>query len=194
METNRRLDQAMRLFWQKGYFDTSVEDLTARTGLNRAAIYAGYGSKKKLFEALLDRYRSQITAPRWAALRAEDAGLEQVEQFFRQFRHLGARGGSRLGCLMCLTAAEVSPHVPSVARIVNSYLDELGGLFRRALSNARKRGEVRPDTDAARMADYLTGSVLGLMALVRSPAPRVAITHYLDGVLSLLHNLQAKRG
>ena len=59
--------------------------------------------------------------------------------------------------------------------------------------NARKRGEVRPRTDAARMANYLTGAVLGLMALVRSPAPRAAITHYLDGVLSLLHNLQPTR-
>lgn len=193
MDTGHRLDQAMQLFWRKGYFDTSVEDLAAGTGLNRAAIYADYGSKKKLFEALLGRYRAQVTAQRLAPLQAEDAGLEQLEQFFRQFRNLGAPGESRLGCLMCLTAAEVSPHLPSVARIVTSYLDELGRLFRRALINARKRGEVRPRTDAARMANYLTGAVLGLMALVRSPAPRGAIAHYLDGVLSLLHNLQPTR-
>jgi TetR/AcrR family transcriptional repressor of nem operon len=190
MDADHRLDQAMQLFWQKGYFDTSVEDLATGTGLNRAAIYAEYGSKKKLFEVLLGRYRAQITAQRLAPLQAEDAGLTQLEQFFRQFRSLDARRESRLGCLMCLTAAEVSPHVPSVARIVTSYLDELGRLFRRALINARKRGEVRPHTDAARMANYLTGAVLGLMALVRSPAPRAAITHYVDGVLSLLQNLQ----
>jgi TetR/AcrR family transcriptional repressor of nem operon len=193
MDTDRRLDQAMELFWRKGYFDTSVEDLSAWTGLNRAAIYAEYGSKKKLFEALLDRYRAQITAQRLAPLQAADASLAEIERFFRQFRNLGARGENRLGCLMCLTAAEVSPHVPSVARIVTSYLDELGRLFRKALLNARKRGEVRPRTDAARVANYLTGAVLGLMALVRSPAPRAAITHYLDGVLSLLHNLQPTR-
>lgn len=194
MDTDRRLDQAMQLFWRKGYFDTSVEDLAACTGLNRAAIYAGFGSKKALFEALLGRYQEKFTARRLAPLQARDAGLAQIEQFFRQFRNLGAQGGSRLGCLMCLTAAEVSPHVPTVARIVTSYLDELGRLFRRALINARKRGEVGPRTDAARMANYLTGAVLGLMALVRSPAPRAAITHYLDGVLALLHNLQPTRG
>jgi TetR/AcrR family transcriptional repressor of nem operon len=193
MDTDRRLDQAMQLFWRKGYFDTSVDDLAASTGLNRAAIYAEFGSKKALFEALLGRYQEKFTARRLAPLQARDSGLAQIEQFFRQFRSLGAPGESRLGCLMCLTAAEVSPHLPSVARIVTSYLDELGRLFRRALINARKRGEVRPRTDAARMANYLTGAVLGLMALVRSPAPRAAITHYLDGVLSLLHNLQPKR-
>ena len=193
MNVDQRLDQAMQLFWEKGYFDTSVEDLGARTGLNRAAIYGEFGSKKKLFEALLGRYREKVSAQRLAPLQAENAGLAQLEQFFRQFRGLGANAGSRLGCLMCLTAAEVSPHIPSVARIVTSYLDELARLFRRALRNARKRGEVRPDTDATRMADYLTGAVLGLMALVRSPAPHAAITHYVDGVLSLLHNLQTTR-
>lgn len=193
MDPGLRLDQAMRLFWRKGYFDTSVEDLAACTGLNRAAIYTAYGSKQKLFEALLGRYRAQITAPRLAPLQAEDASLEQLEEFFRRFRNLAAEE-SRLGCLMCLTAAEVSPHFPSVARIVTSYLDELGRLFRRALLNARRRGEVRPRTDATRTANYLTGAVLGLMALVRSPAHRAAITDYLDGVLSLLHNLQPTRG
>src|SRR5260370_25642115 len=193
MNVDEQLDQAMQLFWQKGYFDTSVEELGAGTGLNRAGIYGEIGSKTKLFEALLGRYREKVTAQRLVPLQTESAGLAQLEQFFRQFRDLGAKAGSRLGCLMCLAAAEVSPHVPSVARIVTSYLDELARLFRRALLNARKRGEVRPRTDAARMANYLTGAVLGLMALVRSPAPRAAITHYLDGVLSLLHNLQPTR-
>ena len=193
MDADRRLDQAMQLFWQKGYYDTSVEDLAACTGLNRAAIYADYGSKKNLFEALLGRYRAQITAQRLLPLQAQDASLAEIERFFRQFRNLGGRGESRLGCLMCLTAAEVSPHVPSVARIVSSYLDELGRLFRRALINARKRGEVRPRTNAARTANYLTGSVLGLMALIRSPAPGAAVAHYLDGVLSVLLNLQPTR-
>ena len=57
-----RLDKAMRLFWEKGYYDTSIEDLMARTGLHRAAIYGEFGSKKKLFGALLTRYRATVTA------------------------------------------------------------------------------------------------------------------------------------
>jgi TetR/AcrR family transcriptional repressor of nem operon len=193
MNVDERLDQAMQLFWEKGYFDTSVEDLGARTGLNRAAIYGEFGNKKKLFEALLGRYQEKVTARRLVPLLEPEAGLSQIEQFFRQFRNFGARGESRLGCLMCLTAAEVSPHVGSVARIVTSFLEELTRLFRRALVTARKRGEVRPGTDATRLANYLTGSVLGLMALIRSPAPRAAISDYVAGVLSLLRNLQPPR-
>ena len=183
----------MELFWRKGYSDTSVAELGARTGLHRQAIYGDFGSKRKLFEAVLEHYRTSVTARRLSPLREQAAGLAQLEAFFRQFRHAGAATGGRLGCLMCLTAAEVSPHVPSVARIVSAYLGELRRLFRRVLGNARNRGEITAGIDLSQAADYLTGSVLGLMALVRSPAPRAVIAHYVDGVLSSLHHLQPER-
>ena len=98
----------------------------------------------------------------------------------------------RLGCLMCLTAAEVSPHDPSIARIVSSYLDELRALFRRACLNSRARREVRSGTDVDQVADYLAGAVLGLMTLARAPAPRSALVHYVDGVLGFLNALRPK--
>src|SRR5258708_9979627 len=101
MDTDRRLDQAMQLFWQKGYFDTSIEDLAACTGLNRAALYADFGSKKKLFEALLGHYQAQVTAQRLPPRQAEDAGLGQLAQCFRQFRQLGARGACPPAALSC---------------------------------------------------------------------------------------------
>jgi TetR/AcrR family transcriptional regulator, transcriptional repressor for nem operon len=187
-----RLDKAMRLFWEKGYYDTSIEDLMAGTGLHRAAIYGEFGSKKKLFEALLTRYRAKVTAERLAPLKSPDAAFAELEHFFRQFRHAEAMPPARLGCLMCLTAAEVSPHDPSIARIVSSYLDELRALLRKACVNSRTRGEVRAGIDVDQVADYLAGAVLGLMTLARAPTPRTAVIHYIDGVLDFLNGLRPK--
>jgi TetR/AcrR family transcriptional repressor of nem operon len=191
--SEERLDGAMQVFWEKGYYDTPIEDLIERTGLHRAAIYRAFGSKKRLFEALLARYREKVTAGMLAPLRAPDAASVQLEQFFHQLRDFAASPDGRLGCLMCHTASEVSPHIRSVARIVSSYLEELRVLLRRACVNARKRGEFRSGTDADQVADYLVGAVLGLMALARSPAPRTAVAHYVDGVVGLLGSLQPKR-
>jgi len=190
--SEERLDRAMRVFWEKGYYDTSIEDLMARTGLHRAAIYGEFGSKKKLFEALLARYREKVTTAMLSPLKAPDAAFAQLEQFFRQLHHFTALPDGRLGCLICHTASEVSPHIRSVARIVSSYLDELRALLRRACVNARKRGEVHSGVDADQVADYLVGAVLGLMALARAPAPRTAVAHYVDGVVDFLKSLQPK--
>lgn len=184
------LDRTMRVFWEHGYYDTPVEDLIARAGLHRAAIYGEFGSKKKLFEALLVRYREKVTAAMLTPLRAPDASFGQLEEFFRRLRDFAVSADGRFGCLMCHTASEVSPHIRSVARIVSSYLDELRKLLCRACANARKRGEVHLGTDADQVSDYLAGAVLGLMAFARSPAPRTAVAHYADGIAAYLRNLQ----
>lgn len=190
--SEERLDRAMRVFWEKGYYNTSVEDLMARTDLHRAAVYSEFRSKQKLFEALLDRYREKVTATMLTPLEAEDAAFAELQEFFRQLGDFAAGPDGHLGCLMCHTASEVSPHVRSVARIVSSYFDELRELLRRACVNARERREIRSEVAPHRVADYLTGAVLGLMALARSPAPRTVVAHYLDGVVDFLKSLQPK--
>jgi len=193
VQSERKLDRAMELFWERGYYDTSIESLMARAGLNRAAIYSEFGSKRKFFEMLLLRYRATYIARFFAPLEVPNAGLPQLEAFFRQFRDL-PEPADKLGCLLCLTSSEVAPHVRSVERIVSRFLDDLRSLIRSACVNAREQGEVRPTTDCDLVADYGVGAVLGLWAIVRSPMPRQAITHYVNGVLTFLRDLKPANG
>lgn len=192
--SEERLDRAMRVFWEKGYCDTSIEDLIARTGLHRAAIYGEFGSKKRLFEALLVRYREKVTAALLAPLKAPDAALTQLQQVFSAVHDFAAAPDGWLGCLMCNTVSEVPWLGRSITRIVSSYLDDLRTLFRKACLNARERGEIRSAADPDQIADYLTGAVLGIMALARSPVPRTAIGHYVSCVKDFLKSLQATGG
>gem|GEM_PF-1708364 len=185
-----RLDSAMKVFWEKGYYDTSIETIRARTGLSRDAIYGRFGNKRKFFEMLLVRYRATYIAGWFAPLEAPNATLTQVGEFFQQFRNL-PEPADKLGCLMCLTSSEVSPQVRSVERIVAHFLGDLRSLIRAACLRARERGEVRPTTDPDFVADYGVGAVLGMWAMVRSPVPRSAIDHYVKGVLTFLRELRS---
>lgn len=49
-------DQAMKLFWERGFDAVSISDVTAATGVNRRSIYAEFGSKEALFERATRRY------------------------------------------------------------------------------------------------------------------------------------------
>jgi len=185
-----RLDRAMDVFWQRGYYDTSIEELMSRTGLHRAAVYGSFRSKRGLFEATLRRYQEKVVAAFVAPIARPDATLADIDQFFRGIHDAAAQSDKRWGCLMINTASEVSPHIRSVERIVSLYLANLRGFFHRASVNARTRGDFRSETDVDQVADYLTGAVLGLWTLGRCPVPALALSHYLQGVRGYLDSLR----
>src|ERR1017187_8644631 len=52
----KALDQAMHLFWRKGFLGTSLSDLTEAMGINRPSLYAAFGNKESLFRRAVERY------------------------------------------------------------------------------------------------------------------------------------------
>lgn len=50
------LHLAMRAFWQYGYEGTSMSTLMAAMQMNKASIYAAYGSKEVLFQTAIEQY------------------------------------------------------------------------------------------------------------------------------------------
>ena len=55
------LEKAMELFWKKGYYATSIQDLVNHLGINRASLYDTFGGKKKLFLHTFSHYRTVNT-------------------------------------------------------------------------------------------------------------------------------------
>ena len=81
------LEEATRLFTERGYAGTSLEDVATASQVTRGAVYHHFAGKQALFEAVLDltetRAVARITAaatpadPWEAALAALDAFLDQ---------------------------------------------------------------------------------------------------------------------
>lgn len=78
----RALDRAMRLFWAKGYAQTSLRDLLRVMRIGESSFYHAAGSKKALYLACLKHYNDQITRRRLEALQAEPAAGRGVRRFF----------------------------------------------------------------------------------------------------------------
>jgi AcrR family transcriptional regulator len=52
------VDAAMRVFWEKGYEGTSLDDLTQAMRINRSSLYSTFGDKESLFRRVIARYQS----------------------------------------------------------------------------------------------------------------------------------------
>src|SRR6516162_9745711 len=69
-EPETALTQAMDLFWKDGFAATSLDDLSAATGLNRPSLYGAFGDKRALYIRAYRQYRkhtNEVFAPLFAA-------------------------------------------------------------------------------------------------------------------------------
>ncbi len=61
-DPDEALDLARDVFWQQGFQGTSLDDITAATGLAKPSLYAAFGDKNALFLKVLERYHARIVA------------------------------------------------------------------------------------------------------------------------------------
>lgn len=180
------LAKAMSAFWKNGYFDTSVDDLVAATGVSRYGLYGEFGSKQGLFLAALDHYQNTIIDSVFNVVEQPDASLPAIREFFAHLVGVSSQPAARLGCLICNTASEVAPHEPEIAQKIQAFRRRLAKGFRRALETAAAKGELPSTFDAKREADFLVGVVHAASVLNRSGGGREFVENMVSVALKTL--------
>lgn len=167
-EVDEAVDAAKDTFWARGYEGTSIGDLEACTGLNRSSLYQAFGSKRKLFDAALERYRVLHVTPVLAALEAPGAGLPELRGYFATLAS-ALRGDPELavrGCLIVNTMAELGARDPEARAAGLAYRDRvtaaLANALRGAALAAAETGRAQ-GTDCERRARALTSAVMGAL-------------------------------
>lgn len=180
------LDKAMRVFWAKGYFGTSVEDLVAATGVSRYGLYGEFGDKNGLFLAALQRYRTDIVAPLLDIIGQPDASLGALRSLFAVLAEFARQPGGKLGCLVFNSVNEIGLHDEATAGKILEIREQLSQGILQALTNAATKGELPAGFDVRREADFLFGILHALPAMIRAGADVQTIEHVIAVALSTL--------
>src|SRR6202044_5662 len=80
-EPETALTQAMDVFWKDGFAATSLDDLSAATGLNRPSLYGAFGDKRALYLQAYRQYRkraNEALAPLFQARAPFRAKLKRI--------------------------------------------------------------------------------------------------------------------
>lgn len=67
------LENALHVFWEKGYEGASMADLTEAMGITKPSLYAAFGNKEELFRKAFDSYVNGPAGYAKAALRKPTA-------------------------------------------------------------------------------------------------------------------------
>jgi len=160
------IQDAMLIFWQRGYELTSISELEKATGLSRISIYNAFGDKQGLFLRTLDLYHENAAQ---AFEGIGKGGLTEIEQFFDWFaKPSPEEAPSRSGCLMVNTILGNLQLDDAIYEKIEAYRTLLKGVYKSAMQNARSHGYmVATDEEISERVDFLVGVQWGAGTVVR---------------------------
>ncbi|MFJ5636671.1 TetR/AcrR family transcriptional regulator [Streptomyces goshikiensis] len=183
------LDAAMIQFWRAGYADTSLDDLSRTTGLNRSSIYSSFGDKDSLYLRCLDRYAARYGNSYDQALScASEEPLQAVRAFFEVTLQRIADPDVPEGCLIAQTAMAAPTLSPTIATRAIEALDLQRARLRSALTAAQL-----VEGDADDFAVHMTAVNQSLAVMSKTGASQKQLRTVIDISMSALsHALRAR--
>jgi TetR/AcrR family transcriptional regulator, copper-responsive repressor len=155
------LRAALKLFWEKGYADTSLQELEKVTGVNKSGLYSEFSDKLDLFLNALRFYLANRNGRE--ILSSKPLGFANIQKFL-EISDMSIDGCR--GCFSVNSMREVRILPKEAVEIIEERQAEIRKLL---VTNIRA---ARSDADAAALADLTLTFFSGLCIeqnLPRSP-------------------------
>ena len=167
-DRDEMLRKATALFWERGFSNTSVDDIVQATGVNRSSLYTAFADKNALFLASLEHYFETVTRAKLERLAHGDSAATAIRRFLRDIAdERPAANAPAHGCLLTNTAVELGAGQEKVAALVRKALARLEEALAARLEVARQQGDLAADTEPRQFARQLVAFVQGLRVMTR---------------------------
>lgn len=169
-EPDVALARAMDVFWRDGFAATSLDTISAATGMNRPSLYAAFGDKRDIYVKAYQRYRERARA-RMAEIFTSQLPLQAL---LRQIyaiaidMYVSGEDGPR-GCFTVMTATSEAISDPEIRELAVSGLVEMDRAFARLFKAAQEKGELPAPVDPVMLGQLATATIhtLAVRARVR---------------------------
>lgn len=184
-DPDKAVSSAREAFWVNGYSATSLDDLSAATGMNRPSLYAAFGDKRALYlETLRRSTASQLAATAAAMVRPGDLKTNLDVFFARAIDAYTAGDGEARGCFVIGTALTEAVGDAEIKAILHEVMHGLDSLLAGRLARAVEEGELPADTDTAALGYLLSTALHGLAMRSRAGEPREALEGWARGAVA----------
>lgn len=196
----------MVLFWQRGYLDTSIDDIVRITGVSRYGLYSTFGDKYELFVKAMDYYSRTTIQGLLGPMEGPDGGREEIIQYFDRLLAALDRPEDRLGCLIGNASVELVDAGAEVSRRIAAHFSRMRRAFVHALTNAMAKEEIPRlsegggpipgktiqassdyTMDVEFLADYLVGVATGYLVCIRGGIPDDQVRRFIRTALAWLY-------
>lgn len=177
------LQNAMEMFWQQGFRETSMQDLVKATELHPGSLYGAFGNKRRLFIEALGLYFDARNKKMQELLASGDTPLAGIRQYFTALLESIMQDSNSSGCLLINSAMEFSTRDSEIAELIDNMFQQNEALLRLALKRAQEQGELAADKDPEALARFLLVGVRGMRVYARSSPSREQLASCIEQLL-----------
>ena len=181
------LGKALDLFRKDGFAATSLDDLSAATGMNRPSLYGAFGDKRELYLKSYARYRADARAAMIDIFRDELPIRKRLERIYAVALdiYLSGDAGPR-GCFTVMTAASEAIADPDIRAMVLDGFFELDKAFAICFQRAKENGELPASADPLVLAQLASATLHTIAIRARARVPRKELEAIVKGALDVM--------
>jgi AcrR family transcriptional regulator len=179
------LGKALDLFRKNGFAATSLDDLSAATGMNRPSLYGAFGDKRELYIKSYERYRSDARKAMAEIFRTEAPIRTRLGRIFAVALDIYLAGGPR-GCFTVMTAASEAVADPEIRAMVLDGFSELDKAFASCFRLAIENGELPATSDPRILAQLASATIHTVAIRARARVPREALEAIVQGAIDVM--------
>ncbi|HEV7599003.1 MAG TPA: TetR/AcrR family transcriptional regulator [Bradyrhizobium sp.] len=181
------LARALDLFRKDGFAATSLDDLSAATGMNRPSLYGAFGDKRELYIKSYARYRADARAAMVDIFRSELPIKKRLQRIFAVALdiYLSGDAGPR-GCFTVMTAASEAIADPQIRAMVLEGFTELDKAFAACFRIAKEKGELPASADPIVLAQLASATIHTIAIRARAQVPRKELEAIVKGAIELM--------
>jgi len=151
----RLLDAGLAMLLEHGYNDLGIQALLAATATPKGSFYHHFKDKEDFALQVIDQYVRHVHAGLDACLGdSTRPPLERVRRFF-ELTQQSYRKEGYMGCLLGGLGQELSGVNEVFRRKIETCFSEIAARIAVCLEQARKQGDMPPDSDPRRLATLL---------------------------------------
>jgi TetR/AcrR family transcriptional regulator, copper-responsive repressor len=186
-EPDVALGRALDLFRKGGFAATSLDDLSAATGMNRPSLYGAFGDKRELYIKSHQRYRDNARAAVADIFRAQLPLRKRLERIYGVALDIYVAGeeGPK-GCFTVLTAASEAVNDPVIRAMVLDALTELDRAFASCFRIGKERGELSDDADPVVLSQLASATLHTIAIRARAHVPRKELEAIVKGAIGVM--------
>jgi AcrR family transcriptional regulator len=181
------LGKALDLFRKDGFAATSLDDLSAATGMNRPSLYGAFGDKRELYIKSYQRYRADARAAMIDIFRDQLPIRKRLELIYAAALdiYLSGEAGPR-GCFTVMTAASEAVADPDIRKLVLEGFSELDKAFAACFRLAKKNGELPESADPEVLAQLASATIHTIAIRARAQVPRKELEAIVKGAIEVM--------